>query len=263
MLLRWQSSELLCGRAPAALTSATLPSPVEPKAFAMPGDHRLRFRDAKRGSPVRPNTRQPDPEEPIGDRQPQPLFLVPALEDKKLMAQGKQFCLECNSRTERITEENEHGNQDRGHRQEAYRCPALSAIGTARIEFLVGTPLFTTRTGLISGLRRILLMVEWRRQRLQVVTTLFLCRDSVGCITATQSRPNNFQLQTSLVCRQGWRRSTLGSWRFISPTRLQNAQTGRRPRYARPPLPKNSASRVENWAAFSFDEPQPLAMDGM
>src|SRR5664279_2422370 len=73
-----------------------------------------------------------------------------------------------------------------------------------------------------------------------------------------QSRPNNSQLQTRLVCRQGWRRSTLGSWQFISPTRFQNAQTGRRPGYARPPLPKESASRVENWATFSFDEPQVL-----
>ena len=44
---------------------------------------------------------------------PQSLFLVPALEDKKLMAQGKDFCLEGSSRTERITEENKHGNQDR------------------------------------------------------------------------------------------------------------------------------------------------------
>jgi len=55
------------------------------------------------------------------------------------MAQSKDFCLKGSSRTERITEENEHGNQDRGHRQEAYRCTARSAIGTARIEFLVGT----------------------------------------------------------------------------------------------------------------------------
>jgi hypothetical protein len=83
----------------------------------------------------------------------------------------------------------------------------------------------------------------------------------VVCITATQSRPNNSQLQTRLVCRQGWRRSTLGSWQFISPTRFQNAQTGRRPGYARPPLPTESASRVDNWATFSFDEPHPLSAD--
>ena len=99
-------------------------------------------------------------------------------------------------------------------------------------------------------------MVELRPHRL-LATRLSRCRDSVGCITAMQSRPNNCQLQARLVCRQGWRISTLGSWQFISPTHFQNAQTGRRPGYARPPLPKESASRVENWATFSFDEPQP------
>jgi len=40
---------------------------------------------------------------------------------------------------ERITQNGEQGIQDRHHRQEAYRCPALSAITTPRIEFLVGT----------------------------------------------------------------------------------------------------------------------------
>ena len=42
-------------------------------------------------SPVRPNTGEPDPKKTIGDRQPQPVFLLPALEDEKLMAQGKGF----------------------------------------------------------------------------------------------------------------------------------------------------------------------------
>ncbi|MGA2372256.1 MAG: hypothetical protein ABSG11_16440, partial [Candidatus Korobacteraceae bacterium] len=55
------------------------------------------------------------------------------------MAQGKDFCLECNSCTERITQDSEQGNQGRHHRPEAYRGPALSAIGSATIEFLVRT----------------------------------------------------------------------------------------------------------------------------
>jgi hypothetical protein len=67
------------------------------------------------------------------------MLLVPALEDENLMTQGKDFCLQCNSRPERIAEADEQENQDRKHRQEAYRCSALSAISTARIEFLVGT----------------------------------------------------------------------------------------------------------------------------
>ena len=41
-------------------------------------------------------------------------------------------------------------------------------------------------------------MVELQRHRRRVATRLSLCRDPVVCITATQSRPNNFQLQTNL-----------------------------------------------------------------
>src|SRR5664280_2601739 len=52
-----------------------------------------------RQSPVRPDTREPHPEKTISNRQAQALFLVPALEDEKLMTQGKDF-LWCNSRTE-------------------------------------------------------------------------------------------------------------------------------------------------------------------
>ena len=81
----------------------TLPTPIEPKAFAVPRDHGFRFHDAKRRFPVRPNTREPDPEKPITGRQVESPFLVPALEHEKLMAQGEDFCLQSRSRTERIT----------------------------------------------------------------------------------------------------------------------------------------------------------------
>src|SRR5664280_1774029 len=69
----------------------------------------------------------------------------------------------------------------------------------------MSTSAITMRTGLISDSGRTLPVVELRRQRLRVVTTLFLCRDSVGCITAIQSRPRNFQLRTKLLSCQDWR----------------------------------------------------------
>ena len=62
----------------------------------------------------------------------------------------------------------------------------------------MSTSVTTTRTGLISDLGRTLLVVELQRHRRRVATRLSLCRDPVVCITATQSRPNNFQLQTNL-----------------------------------------------------------------
>src|ERR1035438_110650 len=66
----------------------------------------------------------------------------------------------------------------------------------------MSTSVITTRTGLISDLGRTLPVVELQRHRIRVATRLSLCRDSVVCITATQSRPNNFQLRTELLrCR--------------------------------------------------------------
>ena len=59
----------------------------------MPCDDRLRFDNAKSRSPVLPNTGEPDLEKTISDRQLQPLFRLLALEDEKLVTQGKDFCL--------------------------------------------------------------------------------------------------------------------------------------------------------------------------
>src|SRR5208283_1139917 len=76
------------------------------------------------------------PRETIGNRQPLLLFLT--LENDKLMAQGKDFCLECTSRTKRITEDGEQGNRAPSS-QRSLSMSRVSAIGTATIEFLVGT----------------------------------------------------------------------------------------------------------------------------
>src|SRR5271166_4088515 len=91
------------------------PTPIEPIAFSVPGDHGLRSYDAKRRFPVWPNTRQPNPEKTIRGRQLVSPFLVPALENKKLMAQGEGFCLKRSARTERITKSGEEESQNRRH----------------------------------------------------------------------------------------------------------------------------------------------------
>jgi hypothetical protein len=103
--------------------------------------HAITVQASRCGAPLSSPAKygRPNPKEPVSGRQTHAMLLGPALEDENLMTQGKDFCLQCNSRPERIAEADEQGNQDREHRQEAYRCPALSAISTARIEFLVGT----------------------------------------------------------------------------------------------------------------------------
>ena len=92
------------------MTRTTLPMPIEPKAFAVPRDHGFWFHDAKCRFPVHPNARQPNPEKTIKGRQLESPFLVPALENEKSMAQGEDFCLQSNPRTERITKNGEEEN---------------------------------------------------------------------------------------------------------------------------------------------------------
>src|SRR6516164_1017046 len=97
------------------MTWTTLPTPIQPKALAVPRDHGFWFNDAERRFPVRPNTQEPNPEKTIKGRQPESTLLVPALENEKLVAQGENFCLQSSSRTERITKSREQENQDLVH----------------------------------------------------------------------------------------------------------------------------------------------------
>jgi hypothetical protein len=74
-------------RAP-ALPAPHFPSPVQTKALTMPGDDRLWLHDQQGGFPVRPDSTQPDPQNPIGWPQPQPLWRRPA-QHAELVPQGK------------------------------------------------------------------------------------------------------------------------------------------------------------------------------
>src|ERR1035441_8301892 len=105
--------------------------------------------------------------------------------------------------------------------------------GCSRTTFVI-----TTRPGLISDLGRTLPVVEFQHQGLRIATRLFLCHDLMGCITAIQSRLNNFQLRTRLVrCSgsDGDSRPDPGS--RASSTRFWDVQSGRRPRHAKPCCP--------------------------
>jgi len=117
------------------MTRTTLPTPIQPKALAMPRNHGFWFNDAKRRFPVRPNTREPNPEKTITGRQPESPLLVPAPENEKLVAQGENLCLQSNSRTERITKSREQENQDLEHPPEPIAILRLSAISSARMSF--------------------------------------------------------------------------------------------------------------------------------
>src|ERR1035441_2061299 len=119
----------------------------------------------------------------------------------------------------------------------------------------MSTSVITTRTGLISDSGRTPLVVEFQHQCLRIATRLSLCRDWVVCITATQSRPNNFQLRTELLRCQD-RREIHARILAVEPLPRASgdAQSGRRPRHAKRCL-QGGASCIKDSAAFSFDEP--------
>jgi hypothetical protein len=116
------------------MARTTSPTPIEPKAFSVPGDHGLRFYDAKHRFPVWPNTRGPNPEKTIGGRQLVSPFLVPALENKKLMAQGEDSAWSAarvRSESRRVARK----KAKTGNITRAYCHIALSAISSARTSF--------------------------------------------------------------------------------------------------------------------------------
>jgi len=49
----------------ATFATPTLPSPIEAKSLAMPGDNRLRFDKEQRRSPIVPQPREPNPQDSI------------------------------------------------------------------------------------------------------------------------------------------------------------------------------------------------------
>ena len=100
-------------------------------------------------------------------------------------------------------------------------------------------------------------MVELQRHRIRVATRLSLCRDSVVCITATQSRPNNFQLRTELLRCQDRREIQARILAVELSRSCQDADSGRRTTPCKALMSKRRASCIENSAAFSFDERQP------
>ncbi len=64
-----------------------LPSPVEAEALVVPSDYGFWFDDDKVGTPVDPEARQPDPDDPIG--LPESRTLGGALEHGDLMTKGE------------------------------------------------------------------------------------------------------------------------------------------------------------------------------
>ena len=85
-----QISNLLRHAGPTWLAAADFPRPEQAKAFTMPGDNGFSLDDDQGGFPLAPHASQPDPEDPVGWRQPQ-AFWSRATQDSELLPQGEVF----------------------------------------------------------------------------------------------------------------------------------------------------------------------------
>src|ERR1019366_5107724 len=113
--------------------------------------------------------------------------------------------------------------------------PTPSAATTDKLQ----TRRYTNNLLGTKDLGRTLPVVELRHQCLRIATRSYRCRDSVDCITAIQSRPNNFQLRTELLRCQD-RREIHARILAVEPLPRASgdAQSGRRPRHAKRCLPR-------------------------
>src|SRR6266446_3844344 len=85
-----QIPNLLRHAGPTWLAAADSRRPEQAEAFTMPGDNGFSLDDHQGGFPVAPRASQPDPEDPVGWRQPQAFWSRPT-QDGELLPQGEVF----------------------------------------------------------------------------------------------------------------------------------------------------------------------------
>jgi hypothetical protein len=96
----------------ATLATPTLPTPIEPKSFAMPCDDSLRLDDEHCRPPVMPQLRDPDQEDSISPTETELLTVTGTLQDQELLAKSKNLCLQNGASSETILQtgvESSHG----------------------------------------------------------------------------------------------------------------------------------------------------------
>src|SRR6266481_452469 len=88
----------------ATFATPTLPSPIEAKSLAMPGDNSLRFDKEQRRSPIVPQPREPNPQDSISPTETELMTAVRTLQDQKLMSESKNLCLQKGTSSETISQ---------------------------------------------------------------------------------------------------------------------------------------------------------------
>ena len=109
------------------LSPSNLPRPEESEALAMPPDHRRRLHNHGTRLPIRPDRRQPGPQEPISDSQLRPLHRP--LQNTELMTKGQNLKLKRRTMAKKSQESTRQRNQGRrpSESKEGRQPPNLSA----------------------------------------------------------------------------------------------------------------------------------------
>ena len=102
-----QGAELLRDGRPTDFMAA-LPCPEEAESAPMPRDDRFRFDDHERRPPLVPGLRQPDPEQPVEARQPQPTRMR-SFEHTELVPECEDFELQGRARASAISKRHQEG----------------------------------------------------------------------------------------------------------------------------------------------------------
>jgi hypothetical protein len=82
----------------------TLPSPIEAKSLAMPGDDGLRFDKEQCRTPIVPQPREPNPQDTVSPIEAELVKTARTLQDQELMPESKNLCLQNGACSETILE---------------------------------------------------------------------------------------------------------------------------------------------------------------
>ena len=110
-----QGSDVRRDRRSARLSPLNFPCPEQPEALAMPTDHRRRLDNDGTRLPIRPDRRQPGPQESIRSRQLRTLHRT--LQNTELMTKGQNLKLKRRSLAKESQESRRQRNQGRRTRE--------------------------------------------------------------------------------------------------------------------------------------------------
>jgi hypothetical protein len=88
----------------ATFATPTLPSPIEAKSVAMPGDNRLRFDNELCGTPIVPHAGEPNPQDSVRKAETEPVTTARTLQDQELMSECKNLRLQKGTSSETISQ---------------------------------------------------------------------------------------------------------------------------------------------------------------